>query len=206
MADRTAIPPRWTRISLCRIWPVITIRLPVEVSGRSASLIRPRPVRCRSQSSTWASSGTSSLTMAWSRSASISVSPSGICGERRSSTTLPISAGALQVPVVHLGVVGDQQLDHGVVEVRVDLDVAVRDLRGAQVQHDAAAVGAHLELALGGPVPEPLERGVVRRNPDRSGRGDWGDLRGVHGGSFPRSAGDPVFEPGTRRLVDYDYP
>jgi len=79
----------------------------------------------------------------------------------------PAAADAPQVPVVDDRVVGDQQLERGVVEVDVDLDVAGRDLWGAQVQHGVPAVGAHLELACGGPVAEPLGHRVVGGDPDR---------------------------------------
>src|SRR5262252_6595394 len=89
MADSWAMPPRWTRISPCRSWPVSTMRLPPAAFRPSASLTRPRPSRRRSQSSTTAPSGTSSLSMAWSSSTSIVISPSSMCGERRSSTAWP---------------------------------------------------------------------------------------------------------------------
>jgi hypothetical protein len=93
----------------------------------------------------------------------------------------PAAAGAPQVPVVHQRVAGDQQLEHGVVDVDLDLDVAGRDLRGAQVQHGAAAVGAHLEPAGRGPVAEPLGHRVVRGDLDPVGVVGVREVR--HGGS-----------------------
>jgi hypothetical protein len=93
----------------------------------------------------------------------------------------PAAAGAPQVPVVQHRVVGDQQLERGVVDVDLDLDVAGRDLRGAQVQHRAAAVRAHLEPAGRGPVAEPLGHRVVRGDPD--GLGEVGVREVHHGGS-----------------------
>src|SRR5215475_11081700 len=61
------------------------------------------------------------------------------------------TAGAAQVPVVDRGVLGQQQLDHAVVDVHGDLDVAVGDAGGAQVEYGDAAVVANLEAPLGGP-------------------------------------------------------
>jgi hypothetical protein len=71
-----------------------------------------------------------------------------------------------------------------VIEVDLNLDVTGRDLRGAQVQHGMAMVGADLELARGGPVAEPLGHRVVGGDPDR--RGGSG-LREVHHVVLPRS-------------------
>src|SRR6185437_938979 len=73
-------------------------------------------------------------------------------------------AGPVQVPRVDHGAVGDEQLDHRVVEVQVDLDVAVRDLPRAQVQHGGAAAGPHLEVTVGGPVAELFDHLVVGLN------------------------------------------
>src|SRR5206468_1678323 len=57
-----------------------------------------------------------------------------------------------QVPGVDDGVIGHQELDHGVVSEQVDLDVAIGDARRAKVQHDGPAHGPDLEAAAGGPV------------------------------------------------------
>src|SRR6185312_357616 len=87
----------------------------------------------------------------------------------------PAAAQPPQVPVLDDGVVGNQQLEHGVVEFDVDRDLAGFDVRRAQVQHGMAAVGADLELAGSGPVAQALGHLVVRGDPDRGG-----GLRGIH--------------------------
>src|SRR5215471_157858 len=89
----------------------------------------------------------------------------------------PATAEPLQVPVVDDGAIGNQQLEHAVVEFDVDPDLAVFDVRGAQVQHGVPAVGADLELPGGGPVAEALGHLVVRGDP---GRGGVNGVRGVH--------------------------
>src|SRR5215472_12585023 len=87
----------------------------------------------------------------------------------------PPAALPPQVPVLDDGAVGNQQLEHGVVKFDLDRDVAILDLRRAQVQHGVAAVRADLEVTGSGPVAQALGHLVVRGDPDRGG-----GLRGVH--------------------------
>src|SRR5215472_774279 len=102
-----------------------------------------------------------------------------------------------QVPVVEDRAVGNQQLEHGVIELDVHGDLTGWDVRGAQVQNGVPAVGPHLELAGGGPVAQALGHLVVRGDPDRCG---WGGRCGVH-----RSV--PLWNRATTHLVvSYDYP
>src|SRR5262249_37079733 len=89
----------------------------------------------------------------------------------------PATAQPPQVPVLDDGAVGHQQLEHGVVKLDVDRDLAVFDVRRAQVQPGVAAVRADLELAGSGPVAQALGHLVVRGDPDRGGAGG---VRGVH--------------------------
>jgi hypothetical protein len=54
--------------------------------------------------------------------------------------------------VVDERVVGHQERERRVVQVQVELDLTVRDLRRPQVDHDLSVPGADLEGAGGGPV------------------------------------------------------
>src|SRR6185369_8307705 len=90
IAESTATPPRLIRTSPRRIGPTRRIVRPsVRASPRCQSLTRPRPTNDTSHESIVAPSGTSSLSMPWSMSRWISMSPSGIWCERRSSVAAP---------------------------------------------------------------------------------------------------------------------
>ena len=83
------------------------------------------------------------------------------------------SPDAPQIPVLDSRVVGDQQGERRVLEFKSEVQVAVGDLRGAQVENGLPAVGTHEELKLRGPVPQPFGHLMVRANPDRVGGRGW---------------------------------
>src|SRR5215467_11709906 len=94
-------------------------------------------------------------------------------------------ADSAELVVVEDRAVGHQQLHHRVVDVEMDLEVAVLDSIRAQVEQHGAASGPHVEAPGSGPVPQFLDGAVV--SPDRHslpsdvpGRGCGGVRRGGH--------------------------
>src|SRR6266568_8353524 len=67
----------------------------------------------------------------------------------------PALARPVEVPVIDLVALGEQDLDHGPVQVEPDLDVAL-DAGRAQVDDERAGPGLDLELVRAGPVAQAL--------------------------------------------------
>jgi hypothetical protein len=62
--------------------------------------------------------------------------------------------------VIHLVVLGQQELDRGPVQAEADLDIT-RDFRRAQIENEDAGTDADVELARAGPAAQALGDAVV---------------------------------------------
>src|SRR4029077_15645199 len=70
------------------------------------------------------------------------------------------AAGPVKLPVIHLVVLGQQELDRGPVQAEADLDIT-RDFRRAEIENEDAGTDADVELARAGPAAQALGDTVV---------------------------------------------